>query len=144
VIGAIISVAHIGNPHNEMVNIFSLIVKLIGIGSLAFFHWDILNYKKRAVENLRTAINSNDDKATTRSIYSEYEQTSFTTTVIFDSYYMPSPGVNFDKPIKISAYRFLHGKKSGSFYIKTGMIGETASIKYVRRKSSHTLSYKLQ
>jgi hypothetical protein len=121
VIGAIISVAHIGNPHNEMVNIFSIIVKLIGIGWMGFFHWDIQNYKKWAIEYLSSP---NDEKATTRSLFSEYEQISITTAEIFDSYRQPSPGANFDKPIKISAYRFLRGKDSGNFYLKSGMIGK--------------------
>jgi hypothetical protein len=121
VIGAIISVAHIGNPHNEMVNIFSLIVKLIGVGWMGFFHWDIQNYKNWAIEHLRRP---SDEKATTRSISSEYEQISITTTVIFDTYTKSTPGINFDKPIRISAYRFLHGKHSGNFYLKSGMIGK--------------------
>jgi uncharacterized protein YacL len=120
VIGAIISVAHISNPHNEMVNIFSLIVKLIGVGWMGFFHWDIQNYKKWATEYLSTP---NDEKATTRSIFSEYEQ-SITTSVLFDTFIAPTPKINFDKPIRISAYRFLHGKNSGNFYLKSGMIGK--------------------
>lgn len=125
VIGAIIAVANIGNPHNEMVNLFGIIVKLIGIAWIGFFHWDIQNYKKWAIEYLQPDCHLDDENATTRSISSEYEHLSITTTVIFDTYNKPSSEMASDKPLKISAYRFSHGKHSGNFYLKSGMIGES-------------------
>jgi len=122
VIGAVIAVADIQNPVNDMDHLFSIILTLVGVFWIAFVHWDIQKYKKWALEYLKPDKPIIRENSSSRSVISgDFDGMSMTTAVIFNTYNEPIDEADPETKELLSAYRFSHGKHSGNFYLKCGM-----------------------
>ncbi len=125
ILGAIICVKDLNNEVSNTNHIFIIITTSMGFIWIAFLHWDIQKYKRWAIEFLKPDKQTTKENFDTKSINSDFDSISISTAVIFNTYKKPVPddtNVSTVSPFE-SAYRFLHGKHSGNFYLKCGMTG---------------------
>lgn len=128
VLGAVICVKDLSSEVSDRNHLFIIITTLIGFVWIGFLHWDIQKYKRWAIQFLKPDKQSTKDNFDNKSLNSEFDSISISTAVIFNTYQKPIPddaNASTVSPFE-SAYRFLHGKHSGNFYLKCGMTGMSA------------------
>lgn len=125
ILGAIICLKDLSNEVSDTNHVFTIITTVMGFIWIGFLHWDIQKYKHWAIEFLKPETQTAKDTSDTKSIGSDFDSLSISTAVIFNTYHKPvadDANVSTVSPFE-SAYRFLHGKHSGNFYLKCGMTG---------------------
>ncbi|XP_054157255.1 proton channel OtopLc-like [Oppia nitens] len=120
---AIICVYDLGTEDSDTNHLFMILINFVGFIWIAFLHWDILRYKRWAIDYLRPdsheSVNSEQ-----KSVATFRDDISISTAIIFNKIQTKSdqnqnPSSTAD--CHQIAYRFLYGKHSGNFYLKCGM-----------------------
>jgi hypothetical protein len=123
VIAALICIYDLDTEDSNINHAFMTFITSIGFAWIAFLHWDIHRYKRWAIEYLKPETNAERKR-------SQYDDNiSITTAVIFNTIQQQQPQSSADSVGSAgsknfeTAYRFIHGKHSGNFYLKCGMTG---------------------
>ena len=125
-LGAIICLKDLQLTNHYSNNAFIILTNVLGFAWLTFLHWDIHKYKKWAVEYMKPKEDKNGFTPPDNNLNLYADDISITTAIIFNSLATKPPpddsNASAVSPFE-SAYRFLHGKHSGNFYLKCGITG---------------------
>uniref|UniRef100_A0A131YBU2 Putative secreted protein n=1 Tax=Ixodes ricinus TaxID=34613 RepID=A0A131YBU2_IXORI len=115
-LGCIFTSTYHGKLFNmkEYNEIFGCVVCVIGVAWLVFLHVDLTRYKLLILERIKKTLKEYEDLA---------DRISLTTECVINGQYAWSPKAPEDENTEdlVPHYRFLKGRHSGSFFLKTGM-----------------------
>jgi hypothetical protein len=125
-VGAIVCVKDLESPKTN--SIWLIIINMMGFCWLLFLHIDIQRYKRWAIEYLKPDNDSQTREGAIKNMSSIDDNLSINTAVIFNSLKRKTVpddcNASAISPFE-SAYRFIHGKHSGNFYLKCGITSKT-------------------
>lgn len=119
VLGAMVTIGDMSNPVNDNDHMYGIITTLIGVGFLAFIHYDVQKHKSFVVQwekRRKDAI----EAPMKQGGQVDMDTISITTAVIFNRTYKDAE-IDEDTMARLNSYKFLTGKHSGNFYLKIGM-----------------------